>query len=376
MPKKLFIVVNIDWTFLNYRKEIALSAKRQGFDVTIVTKNTGAKAEIERLGLKMIGLPMSRSSFSPFDGLKTVLFLFFLYMKHRPDIVHQVGLKIILFGSIAAKLACVKSLVNAVNGLGILFSEDNSSRMLRYLFRVLRFAHRQKRVAVIFQNRDDLALFVNNKIICENQACLTKGSGVDLTFFTHVPAPSNSAKINILFAARMIREKGVFELIEAANLLKNKYLGRITFLLCGGIDDNPHAIPKETLEKYSDNEYLQWLGYQDNMKNILEQSHIVAFPSYYREGIPKSLIEACAVGRPIVTTDSTGCRDTVVEGYNGFLIPPKDAKKLAEKLEILIKNPLLRIQMGHNARALAEKEFSVEKVIEKHLEIYSHLLSK
>jgi glycosyltransferase involved in cell wall biosynthesis len=173
----------------------------------------------------------------------------------------------------------------------------------------------------------------------------------------------------------MIKEKGVFELIEAANILKEKYQNKVRFLLCGGIDDNPKAISKEELKKNCDNDYIQWLGYRTDVKELLEKSHIVAFPSYYKEGLPKSLIEACAIGRPIVTTDSIGCKDAVIDGYNGFLIPIKNSQALAGKLEILIKDKALRMQMGRNSRKLAERDFSIEKVIEKHIEIYNLLLS-
>lgn len=181
-------------------------------------------------------------------------------------------------------------------------------------------------------------------------------------------------KIRILFTARMIREKGVFELVEAANMLNDRYKDKVEFLLCGGLDDNPNAISKDTLEKCCDGKYIQWLGYRTDIKNLLEKSHIMAFPSYYKEGLPKSLIEACAIGRPIVTTDSVGCRDAVIDGYNGFLIPVKDSKILAAKLEILIENKDLRLKMGANSRQLAEQNFSIKTVVEKHLEIYNLLL--
>jgi glycosyltransferase involved in cell wall biosynthesis len=173
----------------------------------------------------------------------------------------------------------------------------------------------------------------------------------------------------------MIKEKGVFELIEAANILKERYINLIEFVLCGGLDDNPSAISKKTLESLCDGDYIQWLGYRTDVKELLEQSHIVAFPSYYKEGLPKSLIEACAIGRPIITTDSIGCRDTVIDSYNGFLIPIKNSEALAEKLKILIEDKDLRIKMGKNSRKLAERDFSIENVIETHIEIYNYLLN-
>jgi hypothetical protein len=182
----LFLVVNVDWFFLSHRKEIALEVQKQGFEVTIVTKNTGKKEKIESLGLKFIDLPMSRSSLNPLEGLRTFLFLWFLYWRQKPDIIHHVGLKTILYGTLAAKFARAKSVVNAVSGLGILFSSDNMSLISKIIISVLRFSHRQ-RYLVIFQNDEDKTLFLNNRIIKENQTFKIKGSGIDLNIFHYVP---------------------------------------------------------------------------------------------------------------------------------------------------------------------------------------------
>jgi glycosyltransferase involved in cell wall biosynthesis len=374
MSKKLFLVVNVDWALFSHRLPVVLAALQQGYEVTIVTKNTGRKGEIESLGLKFIDLPMSRSSLNPLEGLRTFLFLWFLYWIQKPDIIHHVGLKTILYGTLASKFACAKGVINAVNGLGILFSPDNTSVVSKIIIPVFRFSHRRRHLAVIFQNDDDKALFLNKNIIKKDQVFKIKGSGVNLNIFSYIPEKQAELKIRILFIARMIKEKGVLELIEAARILEANYKDRVTFLLCGGLDDNPHAISKEFMEKHCDGEYIQWLGHRSNVKELLEQSHIFVFPSYYREGIPKSLIEACAVGRPIITSDSPGCRECVINNYNGYLVPVKDTDLLAQKMETLINDKEKRVRMGLNSRKLAEKEFSVENVIEKHLEIYSTLI--
>jgi hypothetical protein len=187
IPIKLFLVVNVDWFFLSHRKEIALEAQKRGFDVTVITKNTGKREEIESLGLKFIDLPMSRSSKNIFKEFWAFLFLFFLYIREKPSIVHHVGLKTILYGTIAAKLARINSVVNAVSGLGIFFLSDNVSVLSRIVIHFLRFSHNQKHLAVIFQNDTDKALFLNNNIIKENQIFKIKGSGVDLNLFNYVP---------------------------------------------------------------------------------------------------------------------------------------------------------------------------------------------
>jgi glycosyltransferase involved in cell wall biosynthesis len=243
------------------------------------------------------------------------------------------------------------------------------------IINILRFAHHKQNIAVVFQNDEDEQVFIENKIINENQAYKIKGSGIDLNIYRYTPE-SDDAIIRILFTARMLRDKGVIELANAAKLLKEKYCNKIQFLLCGDIDNNPQSLSKAKLESITDGEYIKWLGHRTDVRELLGQSHIFAFPSYYREGLPKSLIEACAVGRPIVTTDSIGCRDCVVDGYNGFLIPIKNSIVLAEKLEILINDKSLRITMGSNARKLAERDFSIDKVIEKHIAIYNKLLAQ
>ena len=177
-------------------------------------------------------------------------------------------------------------------------------------------------------------------------------------------------KIHVIFTARMVREKGTLILIDAAEELRKEYENKVDFWLCGKLSDNPNALSEEELRSHCDGNYIQWLGLRKDVKELLQQASIVAFPSYYREGVPKSLIEACATGRPIVTTNSIGCKDTVEDGVNGFLIPIKDSHALAEKLRVLIDDPELRQKMGKASRLKAEREFSLDDVIKKHLEVY------
>jgi glycosyltransferase involved in cell wall biosynthesis len=289
--------------------------------------------------------------------------------------VHHVGLKTILWGTIAAKFSCVRGIVNAVSGMEILFSDENSSLTAKLILKVFWFSHRRNNLMVIFQNNEDCAIFLKYRIIKEEQIVMIKGSGVELDKYTYIPEPT-SAKIRVIFTARMIVEKGVYTLIEAAQKLKENYYHKVEFLLCGGLDNNPFAIIKEYLHSVSDGTYIQWLGHRSDVLDLLKSSHIMVFPSYYREGVPKSLIEAAAVGRPIITTNSIGCKETVIDGYNGYLIPVKDSSALADKLKILIENENRRIEMGKNSRSLAEKEFSIDNVIAKHLFAYQKVLTK
>jgi len=372
---KLFIVVNVDWFFLSHRKDVALAAQKAGWDVTIVTADTGKLKDIESLGLKTINLPMSRSGMNIFQELGTLNFLRKLYKREKPDVVHHVGMKTILWGTLAAKSSKVNGVVNAISGLGGFFAEDNKGMMARVMPKVLKYSHNRKNLLCIFQNDEDKGLYVNNGIIKPEQARYIKGSGVHLDEFCYTPEPSDG-KIRVILTARMIVEKGIFILTEAAEKLRNKYEDEVEFLLVGGLDDHPGAITKEQLEAVCDGKYIQWLGYRTDVKELLQSSHIVAFPSYYMEGLPKSLIEADAIGRPVITCNSVGCKETVIDGYNGYLIPTKNVDALVEKLDILLSDAALRQEMGRNSRKYAEENFSIDIVIERHLNIYKELVSK
>ena len=373
MNKKLFIVVNVDWFFLSHRKDVALAAKEASWDVTIVTADTGKLKDIEALGLKTINLPMSRSGMNIVEELKTLNWLRKLYKREKPDVVHHVGMKTILWGTLAAKFSKVHGVVNAISGLGGFFAEDNKGLLSKVMPVVLRFSHNRPNLLCIFQNDDDWGLYVKHGIIKHEQGRFIKGSGVDLNQFCYTPEPE-VGKIKVMLTARMIVEKGVFLLTEAAERLRLKYEGKVEFLLVGGLDDHPGAITKEQLDAVCDGEYIQWLGYRTDVRDLLKQCHIMAFPSYYMEGLPKSLIEADAIGRPIITSNSVGCKETLVDGYNGFLIQPKDVDALTEKLDLLLSDKELRVKMGKNARKYAEDYFSIEVVKERHLAIYSELV--
>ena len=372
MPK-LFIVVNVDWFFLSHRLPVALAARDAGWDVTIVTADTGKLKEIEKHGLKVVNLPMSRSGMNIIEELKTLRFLYYLYRKEKPDVVHHVGMKTILWGTLAAKFSKVNGVVNAISGLGGFFAEDNKGLLSMVMPMALRFSHNRPNLLCIFQNDDDWNLYVRHRIIRYEQGRFIKGSGVDLKDYCYTQEPSEG-KIKVILTARMIVEKGIFLLTEAAERLRSRYSDSVEFQLVGGLDDHPDAITKEQMDAVCDGKYIKWLGYRTDVRDLLKASHIVAFPSYYMEGLPKSLIEADAIGRPIITSNSVGCKEAVIDGYNGFLIEPKDVDALTEKLDLLIRDKSLRVKMGRNSREYAEKYFDIETVKEKHLVIYQELI--
>lgn len=362
--------MNEDIFLLSHRKEIAVEAVRQKFDVTLVAKDTGRRTEIQALGLHMIDMPINPTGMNLWQELKTFCFLRRLYRREQPDIIHHIGLKSVLWGGLAAKTVRVHAkIINAIAGLGITFSQDKLSWMARGILRIIRFSNGSN-VQFIFQNHQDKALFLQHKVTIPERTIFIKGSGVDLDKFAYVPIPETTP-VKIIFLARMVEEKGVGVLIEAACKLKDEYADRVEFWLCGGLSKNPKAITHQWLNEHCDGQYIRWLGHCNDIRELLEQCHIVALPSYYREGVPKSLIEACAIGRPIVTCDSIGCRETVDDGKNGFLIPIKNSDFLAKKLRILIEDKELRNRMGRYSREKAETEFSVVDVVHTHMVLYN-----
>lgn len=370
---KLLMVINEDRFFLSHRKEIAMAARQQGWEVTIVCKDTGQRQDVEALGLRMLELPINPTGMKLRQELRTLMFLCRLYKKERPDVVHHVGLKTMLWGGLAARLTGVRGVVNAVSGLGMMFTDGRVSMTARGILVLLRFACHRTGVRVIFQNHEDEGLFLQHRVITDSQSVYIKGSGVDLNVFSYTPQTDGKV-VRILFMARMVKEKGVSVLVEAAERLRSDFEGKVEFWLCGRLAANPDALSKADMDAMCDGSYIRWLGHRDDMVELLKASHIVAFPSYYREGVPKSLIEACATGRPIVTTDSIGCRDVVEDVVNGFLVPVRDSAALADKLRILIEDKGLREEMGRNGRRKAERDFSLRDVVDRHLQLYNELL--
>ncbi len=373
--KELLLVINEDSFFLSHRTRIAVNAARHGWRVTLVTKDTGFRNEIENMGFQYIELPINPTGMNLKDELKTFRFLLNLYRKHPSAIIHLVGLKNMLWGGIASLMTASRGVVYAVSGLGTLFGECHNGKLSLLIQKMLKFAMKRDNVMAIFQNHDDEDMFVSNGLIAPSKTCYIKGSGVDMGEYAFTPMPSSSPLI-IIFTARMLREKGVTDLVEAAELLRGDYEGKIEFWLCGGLSNNPSGVKEDEIESMIDGSYIKWLGHRDDIKELLQQSSIMCFPSYYREGVPKSLIEASAIGRPIITTDSVGCRDTVLDGKNGIIVPPHSPQKLAQALKLLIDSPKLRESMGVVSRSIAERDYDVNDVASRHLEIYEKLWAK
>ncbi len=373
--KKLLIVTNVDWFFISHRLVLAEEAVKAGWEVFVACEDTGRGSEIAIGGIKFIDFPLSRSGTNIIEEFKLYKRFIALYKAIKPDVVHHVTIKPVVYGTLAAQSAGIKGIINAVSGMGYLFTEGKIGLMQKAILYLMKLGVRKGNVSYIFQNRDDFSVLERFKITkFTKSVTIIKGSGVDLEKFAY-SQPLILDRIKILFASRMLWDKGVKELRLASEILKNKYENKIQFILIGKADDdNRSAVSASYIYEWADGDYVIWKGHVDNVLDEYRRSDIVILPSY-REGLPKNLIEACAVGRAIVTTDAIGCRDCVDNGINGVKVPVGDGLKLAEAIEELVNSRDQILSMGLASRKKAELEFDIKEVISKHLHIYNSSLA-
>lgn len=372
---KLLFFVTEDWYFYSHRLPLAIAAKNAGYDVVVVTRVNQHGELIRAHGLKLINISISRRSRNPFKELLVVFRLFNIYRTEKPDIVHHVALKPVLYGSVAARLAGVSSVINALAGLGFLFvSKQKKAFFLRpFVERAFRILLNRANVRVILQNPDDMSLLINREILKPEQAVLIRGSGVDIQHF-NVSEESNEIPLVVL-ASRMLWDKGVGIFVEAAKELKQQSVQARFCLVGEGDPDNPHSIPDSQIEIWQSEKVIEWWGRRNDMPSVFAKSHIICLPSAYGEGVPKVLIEAAACGKPIVTTDAPGCREIVRHQVNGLLVSINDKNELAAALLILINDKKLRINMGQKGREIVEKEFAIDIVVSQTLDLYKKVTS-
>lgn len=374
MPKIIFLITE-DWYFCSHRLSLAIIAKKAGFDVIVATRITKLKKYIEDSGVRVIPLHrLKRSNLSPISEFLALIEICAMFRREKPDLVHLVALKPVIYGSLAAKMLGVPARVNALGGLGFVFSSERLvARLLRpFLLLMLRFVFNDRRSRLILQNPDDIRLLVDKGRVDSCGVRLIRGAGVDLNCY--VPRDLPAGVPIVMLASRMLWDKGVGEFVHAAIRMKAKGIDA-RFVLVGEPDtENPSSVPREQLIEWHATGVVEWWGYCSDMPKALSESTIVCLPTYYGEGVPKVLIEAMACGRPIVTTDMPGCKDLIMERTNGLLVKPRDSVGLAESLSELVLDRSLCQRMGLEGRRIAENEFSLKKVTEETLAIYGELL--
>ncbi|OPY15551.1 MAG: N,N'-diacetylbacillosaminyl-diphospho-undecaprenol alpha-1,3-N-acetylgalactosaminyltransferase [Syntrophus sp. PtaB.Bin001] len=372
-PKLLYFVTE-DWYFCSHRLPLALAAQDAGYDVAVVTHVNEHGEIIRQAGIRLIPFNLSRRGMNLVSELAMFGQLIKLYNNERPDLVHHVAMKPVLYGSLAARLAGVPRVVNALAGLGYIFTSDQwRARFLRPFIRnAFRGLLNSSRSRLILQNDDDRAMFIDKGIILSDERIrLIRGSGVDSAVF--LPMPETKGIPLVMLASRMLWDKGIKEFVEAAKQIRDRGI-EVRFVLVGDTDPhNPSAIPNEQLIAWHKEGVIEWWGRHDDMPSVFEQSHIVCLPSY-REGLPKVLLEAASCSRPIVTTDTPGCREVVRHEENGLLVPVRSTIALTNALQLLIENPELRKKMGAKGREIAVSKFAVEKIVAETLAVYRELI--
>lgn len=371
--RRLLFVVNDSSFFVSHRLPVALAARAHGFEVHLAALDTGERDLIEAGGIIFHPLHVDRAGLNPLRELRLIWHIGRVIAEVGPVLVHGVTIKPVLYAGILARVLGVPATVHAVTGLGWVFGEEGGPNwaVRRLVALLYGFALNHKNGRTIFQNPDDLQLMVSGGLIRGERATLIRGSGVDVSAFRPIAEPDGEPVV--ILPARLLWEKGIREFVEAGRLLRAAGV-RARFALVGEPPvHNRNAVPRAVIEEWVSKGEIEWWGHQADMFAVYARSHVVCLPSFYREGVPKSLLEAAACGRPIVTTDAPGCREVVRHGENGLLVPPRSVPALATALRDLLADRDRRLEMGRRGRARVEAELSVEMVIAATLDVYGEL---
>jgi glycosyltransferase involved in cell wall biosynthesis len=372
MKEKLLFVVNVDWFFISHRLPIGVEAINKGYEVHIACAITQYHDFLTGLGFVVHPITLSRSGTNFISEFRGIFEIYRLIKSIAPDVLHTITIKPVVYGSLMGKLLNIQTRVASISGLGFVFISN--AYKIRFLKIFITFFYKialNGKSKVIFQNSNDQALFIKLGIINQSQAVLIRGSGVQLSQFKFTPEPDGV--LVVMFLARLLKDKGLVEFCSAAEHLLN--LGvQARFVLVGDVDfDNPNSITKNELSYFVDRKVVEHWGYRKEVEHIIPLSNIMVLPSY-REGLPKSLIEAAACGRAVITSDVPGCRDAIIENKTGLLVPAKNVLKLASAINNLLTNSLLRNSMGEAGRQLAIENYDINDVIDTHLKIYEGLI--
>ena len=367
--KKILLISRCSWTLYNFRIGLMRELKNQGLNVIGAgASGDGFEQKITEAGFVFIDLPINKKSINPFSDIYLLFKLVALFKKEQPDIVHLFTIKPVIYGGLAAYWAGVPKTVVTITGLGYVFTTGNA--WLRVIVEWLYKNALKHCKTVFFLNNEDKTLFIQKGLVPAEKAKRLPSEGVNTRQFSPNYATSPQSARHFLMIARLIREKGVYVYAEAAKRIKENY-SEVTFTLLGGRDiRNPSVIPEKDLVDWQKSGLIQWLGEVDDVREHIAQADVIVLPSYYREGIPRSLLEAAAMGKPLITTDAVGCREVVDEGINGFLVPVQNSQALAAAMEKLINDIDLCQRMGLAGRQKICAEFDERIVIQKTLEAY------
>jgi glycosyltransferase involved in cell wall biosynthesis len=373
---KIIFLCTEDWYFWSHRMPVARAAREAGLRVIVATRVQSHAQRILAEGFDLRPLTWRRKGDGVLGGLRALYSILRLYREERPQLVHHIALKAVVFGSIAAWCAGVPRQINAIAGLGFISaaSTPRAWAMRTLLFLMLKLFVCRRGSLVVTQNPDDADELVRRRIVPRNRIAIIRGSGVDATAFGPLPEPPGPVVVSMV--SRMLRYKGVEILAQAAWLLRQRDVDVRIFLI-GPLDpDSPASLLESEIRKLMKPGVIEWLGPTADVLSVWRTSHIAALPSQYREGVPLSLLEAAACARPIVSTDTPGCREVVQHGVNGILVPQGEAVALADALEELVLDKELRVRMGREGRLRVERFFTKEIIVRETLDIYGDALGR
>jgi glycosyltransferase involved in cell wall biosynthesis len=365
---KIILFANTDWYLYNFSLPLARTLRNKGHEVILLSPAGRYSPLLEQDGFNWQQFSLTRKGANPFQELDAFVRLVKVFRKYKPDIVHHYTIKPVIYGSVAARLSGIRRVINEITGLGHIFtSKKVSAWALRKLVTGLYFLGLEG-TTILFQNTTDRDLFLQLKLIKPEQAHLIPGAGVDIEIFTQQPQPEGTPLI--VFPGRLLKAKGVEDFIAAARLVKQTNKA-VRFALVGQVDlGNPDSVSEQELEIWQTEGIVEYWGWQDDMIKVYAQTSIICFPSAYREGLSRVLLEAAACGRPIITTDWPGCREAVEDGESGLLVPVHEPQLLARALENLLMKPAEWQSMGTRGRQIIEQKFSLERVLKETLAIY------
>ena len=358
--KKALIIANKASSLITFRLDMMLVFQQHGYNVVCVAPDSAADYEdtFESYGIKYKQVSLDRNGVNPISDMKCLYSIYRLIREEKPDKIFAFAAKPVIYGGIAAHWAGVSEFYPMICGLGSIFrTEGIKAKLLKIIISLEYKAALKHCKRIMFQNKDDACEFIKAGIVIDEQTCFTNGSGVNCQQFSVAPLPE---AVCFIMVARLIRDKGIHEYLQACTQVK-KTNPMIRFLLVGPFDSNPSAITSEELQPYIKSCCVEYVGEQSDVRPFITESSVFVLPSYH-EGTPKSTLEAMAMGRPVITTDAPGCRETVIDGVNGFLVPVKDSTSVAEKMEWFIQHPDEICKMGNESRKIAVEVFDVSKV--------------
>ncbi|WP_107695710.1 glycosyltransferase family 4 protein [Campylobacter concisus] len=367
---KIFIIGNVSSMMINFREELIKLLVSKGHDVYCLVSdyNEKSRKKIISLGAKPLDHTLNAKGLNPFKDLIATYDLVKLFRQYRPDAIFSFFVKPVIFATIAAKIARVPRIVGMIEGLGGAFTvhKNGQTKKAKIIKTIQVFLYKISLPSLdelIFLNNDDKKDLIDRYNIKVKSINILGGIGVDLDKFSYTKA--NTDPISFIFIARLLAEKGIFEYLEAAKIVKEKYKD-VKFYIFGGFDEhNPFGLTQEELKPYLDSGVVIYPGFVNDIKERIVNSSIFVLPSYYREGVPRSTQEAMAIGRAVITTNGVGCKETVEDGVNGFLVPPFDSKILAQKMIYFIQNSEMIVQMGMESRKIAEVKFNINEKNER-----------